>query len=218
MFLSLAIAATALAQDAPKPADEPRPDPAKQFEDLLSDLSKRLGSVKTLRSRFEQRKYLAVFEDVVTSEGTLALAVPDKLRWEYAKPVKSVLTVNGRMAQRERTSRKGVTTKRSYALDDEPITSITAQQVFLWTRGDFAKARKTYDLALVTERPTVVRATPKDERLKKVVVSIDLTFSEDRRILTGVTFVEKGGARTLISFRGAEIDPELPEALFQIEK
>lgn len=221
-------AAVAFAQDAPTPPGPAKPgaaaagptaaELAAKLEGVLADLSKRLGAFKTLRSRFEQKKYLEVFEDVVTSEGTLALAVPDKLRFEYVKPVKSVLTVNGRRAQRARTSRKGETTRKVYSLADEPITSITVQQVFLWTRGDFAKARAGYDLVLVSEKPLVVRATPKDERMKNVVTSIDLSFSDDRTKLTGLTLTERQMSRTVISFVGVEIDPVLPEDLFKIDE
>jgi outer membrane lipoprotein-sorting protein len=228
LLFALAMVASAHAQDAPAKAEpakagpaEPATEPesaARKFEAVLADLGKRLGAVRTLRSRFEQEKYLEVFDDVVKSEGTLALAVPDKLRWEYVKPVKSVLTVNGKRAKRERTSRKGETTRRTYSIDDEPVTAITVQQVFLWTRGDFAKAREGYDLELVTEKPLVVRATPKDRRVKDVVASVELTFSEDRGKLTRVTLIEKSKARTVISFLAVEIDPPLAEGLFEIEK
>lgn len=229
VVVALAAAAAAAAaqdsakKDAAKTGDtaktEPTPEElAKKLDGVLDDLSKRLGAMKTLRCNFEQKKYLEVFEDVVTSQGTLALAVPDKLRWEYVKPVKSVLTVNGRQAMRAKTSRKGVTTRTTFCLDDEPVTAITTQQVFLWSRGDFAKARDGYDLALVTEKPLVVRATPKEERLKKIVASIDLTFSYDRNLLTGVTLVEKSDAKTVISFQDVEVDPELAETVFQIDK
>jgi len=220
-ILAFTVAASAMGALAQDVAKETKPTPAElamKLDAVLADLSKRLGAVKTVRSRFEQKKYLEVFDDVVTSEGTLALAAPDKLRWEYVKPVKSVLTVDGRLAQRARTSRKGETTKKTFSLDDDPITSITVQQVFLWTRGDFASARDGYGLALVSEKPLVVRATPKDARVKKVVASIDLTFSDDRAKLTGVTLVENAKARTVISFLDVEIDAPLPEALFKIEK
>ncbi len=222
-FVVVSAAVRATAQDAVKKDDPVKPaataaELAKKLEGVLADLSKSLDAIKTLRARFVQKKYLEVFEDVVTSEGTLALAVPDKLRWEYVKPVKSVLTVDGRRAQRERTSRKGETTRTTYSLDDEPITAITAQQVFLWTRGEFAKARDSYDLALASEKPLVVRAAPKDERVKNVVTSIELTFSDDRKTLTGVTLVEKTKARTELTFLDIEINPTLPEALFKIDK
>jgi outer membrane lipoprotein-sorting protein len=211
--------ATASAQDPAKSsASSAAKSASERFEELLADLSRRLSAVKTLRSRFEQRKYLEVFEDVVTSEGTLALEVPDKLRWEYVKPVKSVLTVSGRTASRERISRKGERTRKTYALDDEPITAITAQQVFLWTRGDFEKARGSYDLSLVAEKPPVVRATPKEEKVREVVTSVELTFSEDRTKLTGVTLLEKNKAKTVISFLDVELDPKLPENLFRIDR
>ncbi len=232
-FAVVATAAASLAQDGAKKPDPATPDPpktdaaaaesspeevAKRLDAVLAGISKRLGAFKTLRCRFEQRKYLEVFEDVVTSEGTLALAVPDKLRWEYAKPLKSVLTVNARRALRERTSRKGETTRKEISLDDDPVTSITVEQVFLWTRGDFAKARKGYDLAFVTEKPLCVRAKPKDERVRKVVTSIDLSFCDDRRALTGLTLTEAGASRTVVTFLDVEIDPPLPESLFRLEK
>jgi outer membrane lipoprotein-sorting protein len=222
--LGLAAAASLAQEGQPEPAKADATakstpaELAKKLEGVLDELSKRLGGVKSLRSRFEQKKYLEVFEEVVTSEGTMALAVPDKLRWEYLKPLKSVLLVNGRQAQRERTSRKGETTRKAYSLDDEPITAITAQQVFLWALGDFAKAREGYDLALASEKPLVVRATPKDDRVKNVVTSINLTFSDDRRMLTGVTLVEKSGAKTEISFLDVEINPTLADTLFKIDR
>jgi outer membrane lipoprotein-sorting protein len=191
---------------------------ASRLDAVLGDLSKRLGAVKTLRARFEQKKWLEVFEDEVTSEGTLALAAPDKLRWEYARPLRSALVVDGRRALREKTSRRGETTRRAFALEDEPITAITAEQVFLWTRGDFARAREGYELSLVSDKPLVVRAAPKDSRVRDVVSSIELTFSDDRKALTGVTLVEKNKARTVVSFRDVEIDPALPDGLFRVEK
>jgi outer membrane lipoprotein-sorting protein len=217
VIVATALVAGADAQDA-KSEKAVAAERAKRFEDVLADLSKRLGSIKTLRARFEQKKYLEVFDDVVTSEGALALAVPDKLRWEYERPIRSSLTVDGRRAQRTRTSRKGETTRKTYSLDDEPITAITAQQVFLWTRGDFPRARESYDLELVTEKPLVVRATPREARVRDVVTSIELTFSDARDKLTGVTLVEKSKAKTIVSFRDVELDPELPAGLFQIDK
>jgi outer membrane lipoprotein-sorting protein len=222
-----AAAASSPAQEAKTPDANAKPtaaELAKKLDGILAELSRQLGAVKTLRSRFEQKKYLDVFEDVVTSQGTLALAVPDKLRWEYVKPVKSVLLVNGREAQRQRTSRKGETTKKTYSLDDEPITAITTQQVFLWALGDFAKAREGYDLALMSEKPLVIRATPKEERVRNVVSAIDLTFSDDRKALIGVALTEKEkerGARpptTQITFLDVELNPTLPETMFRIEK
>jgi len=200
-----------------KQTDPRSPDEAaKALSLVLADLSKRLGAFKTMRCRFEQRRYLAVFEEVVTSEGTLALAVPDRLRWETTRPIRSVLTVDGREAMRERTSRKGRTTRRTFSLDDDPVAAITVQQVFLWLRGDFAKAAESYDLALVTEKPLVLRATPKDGRVKDVLTSIELTFSAARDRLTGVTLAEKHDARTAIAYLDVEIDPELPASLFAI--
>ena len=64
MFLALG-AGAALAQDVKKPDAKPTAEElARKLDGVLTDLSKQLGSVKSLRSRFEQKKYLEVFEDV----------------------------------------------------------------------------------------------------------------------------------------------------------
>jgi outer membrane lipoprotein-sorting protein len=190
---------------------------AKRLDAILADLGKRLGAMKTLRARFEQKKHLDVFDDVVTSEGTLLLAAPDRLRWQYDRPLRTVLIVNGERARRERTTRKGITTGRTYDLEDEPVTGITARQVFLWTRGDFERARKDHDLELVSEKPLVLRATPRSSAVKEIVRAVDLRFAQDRSALEAVTLRETSGARTDIAFRDVEVDPRLAASLFQID-
>jgi len=216
-----------LAQETDEPAakkgDEKKDDAAakaeasaKRLRVILGELSKELGKVKTLKCRFEQRKYLAVFEKEVVSRGRLALAPPTKLRWEYEHPIKSILIVNGGRARQERTSRRGKKTVRTFTLAEDRITSITAEQVFLWTRGDFAKARENYELALVSEKPLRISATPRDERMRKVVRSVTLQFAGDRKALTRIVLNESKDASTTIEFKDVEIDPELAEAVFRI--
>ncbi len=189
----------------------------KALRAALADLSKRLGKVKTLKARFEQKKYLAVFEREVTSMGSLALEPPTRLRWEYEHPIKSVLIVDGERARTERTSRRGKRTVRTFALSEDRITAITADQVFLWTRGEFAKAEESYKLDLVSLMPLELKATPRDERMRKVVRSVTLTFTKDRNALAQVALDESDEARTRIAFTDVEIDPELPATLFKLE-
>jgi len=237
---SLGPAPAARAQDRPPGEDAAAQARRREerLEALLRELSRELGEVETLRASFVQRKYLEVFEEEVESRGTLALKAPGKLRWEYTSPVKSVLVVNGERAMRERTSRKGETTRRVYSVAEDPVTRVTSAQVFLWARGRFAEAREGYELSLVSEEPLRLRAVPKDERVREVVAAVELTFAAEEageagagdgdaakgkpaprrpRVLTGVALEEPSRARTRVEFRDVERNPELPDELFRVE-
>jgi CheY-like chemotaxis protein len=63
-----------------------------------------------------------------------------------------VLTVNGRLAQRERTSRKGETTRKSYSLDDEPSLRKVCQRLITSMGHDCVVAESSgIALALAAE-------------------------------------------------------------------
>jgi hypothetical protein len=171
----------AVASDDAKPTAATAEEKAKRLAEIETELARALGGVKSLRARFTQRKHLDVFEDDVESSGTVALADPDKLRWEISLPVESTLIVNGERALRRRTSRRGRTTETRFRLADDPVAAGTARQIFLWMRGDLAAARKDYALTLVSEKPLRIRAVPLSKELAKVVAAVEIQFADDRR-------------------------------------
>jgi outer membrane lipoprotein-sorting protein len=182
----------------------------------LERISKEFAGVKTLRATFAQRKRLEVLDDVALTKGTMALEMASKLRWEYVEPVKTLLVVNGARARRERTSRKGEVTSTTFALADEPIAAATAEQVFLWVGGRTAEAAKSHVLELLSEKPLSVRATPRDERVAKVIVAVDLDFAGEPLHLSRIVLEETSKTRTEIEFTGVERNPELPADLFDV--
>jgi hypothetical protein len=189
---------------------------ARRLRLALDRVSKDFSEVRTLAARFEQRKRLEVLEEEAVSRGTLAIGMPSRLRWEYVEPVKTLLVVNGARARRERTSRKGVVTKTTFDLKEDPVASATTEQVFLWVGGRTAEASKSHSLEIVSEKPLRIRAVPKDERVAKVIVSVELEFAGDPVVLSRIVLSETSKTRTEIGFRSVERNPELPADLFDV--
>jgi outer membrane lipoprotein-sorting protein len=233
----LSFVAAALADDdAKKPAPAPAADSkdapadaaavakmtpeerAKHLTAALEGLTKDVAEIRTLKASFVQTKRLEVFGGDVETKGTLKLRLPDRFAWETTEPLKSVLVVNGDKAVRRRTSRKGVVTETKFDLKEDPVTAATVQQVFLWTSGDLAKASGGYALDLVSEAPMTVKAVPTDERMKKVIASVTLEFSERPSHLAKVVLAEQTGDTTEIAFSGVERNPDLADDVFAIER
>jgi|SRR5688572_14941654 outer membrane lipoprotein-sorting protein len=224
--VSLAAAGSARSEDEKPKAAAPEKDPprtaaeekAARLAAVEAELARNLGGLKTLRATFVQRKRLEVFEEEVKSSGSLALAVPGRLRWEVASPVKTVLVVNGDRGLRVRTSRKGAKTETRFLLEDDPVAAGTAQQIFLWLRGDLEAARKGYDLEILAETPLRIRAVPRAAETRKVLAAVEIRFAEDRKSVLEVTLEEAPDTRAVITFSDVERDPDLAKDLFEIGK
>ncbi len=65
-------------------------------------------------------------------------------------------------------------------------------------------------------KPPVVVATPRDERVAKVISSVRLRFAADLSALAEVVLEERGGARTVITFTDVRRDVKLDDALFGV--
>ncbi|MCE9634219.1 MAG: outer membrane lipoprotein carrier protein LolA [Planctomycetes bacterium] len=206
-------AADAKAVEAMTPADR-----TKHLDALLAKLSEALSKVKSVRAAFTQTKRLEVFGGDVVTRGTLAFRVPDRFRWETTEPIRTALVVNGAKCLRTRTSRKGDVVETAFDLATDPVAAATVQQVFLWTTGDFAKAATSYEIALVSEAPMAIRATPTDERIRKVISAVDVEFAADPIRLVRVALAERAGTRTEIAFSTVEHNPELADELFAVER
>ncbi len=190
---------------------------ARRLEAAQARLSKSLASVTSVRACFVQTKRLEVFGRDVVSRGTLALKVPGAFRWDVASPVRAELVVSGSTGVRRRWTRKGDVTETAFELAKDPVTAATIQQVFLWTTGDFAKAAASYRISLLSEAPLVFRAAPTDERLLKVIASVDAEFTEVPARLVKITLTEQTGSHSTLAFHSVEHNPDLPAALFSVD-
>ena len=209
--------ATQAPADAAAVAKMTAPERARRLDASMKALSHALAGVRAVRAAFVQTKRLEVFGRDVESRGSIVLKKPDLFRWETTEPLRSELVVNGSKGVRRRTSRKGEVTETPFELAKDPVTAATIEQVLLWTTGDFAKASASYALDLVSEGPLVVSARPSDERIAKVIASVEVEFSAAPIHLVRVTLTEQTGSRSTIAFKDVEHDPELPADLFSVE-
>lgn len=68
--------------------------PAESADALLARVQKRYDGVRDVQARFEQTSFVAALGRDDTSRGSVAIARPGRMRWEYAEPEASVLVVD----------------------------------------------------------------------------------------------------------------------------
>ncbi|MCD6535080.1 MAG: outer membrane lipoprotein carrier protein LolA [Deltaproteobacteria bacterium] len=205
-------------------ADSVKIEAENLLEPTLQRIREAAAGVETITSTMVQEKYLKAFAEVLKARGNFAFHRPDCWRWELVEPVLSGLSVcgiNGR-----RWHEKGGKAQ-SFKLADEPWLRHFATQVTAWTTADFAFLQKEYILTLLdselnpqlspelNSEPPSLKLVPREVAARRLVASLEITFSADYRYVTRIVIREADGDYTAINFLDVIINQPLPEESFK---
>lgn len=178
------------------------------LEAFLAKVENESAAINSFTCEFRQVRHLAVFPRPVEFSGQLTLDRPDRLRWEFRKPLASVLVLDGN---------KGLKcgeniAAREFSLDNDPVMRLVAAQLRAWTSGSYRQLRDAFDLAL-QPGPTLV-FSPRETGAGSFISGIKVVF--DPRLLQPqeVEISEPGGDRTVLTFSSYQRNIEPPDAIF----
>jgi len=193
---------------APAQQDETA-DPAVLFRRLRDEL----GSVETLKAEFVQERHVALFTDVLRTEGTLYFSRPRSLRFEVSQPFRSVLLVNGRKMRKF----EFVDGRWAQSNPDNPgATQLVMMQMGAWLRGDIlGEGDSAYTPATRPGEPLTVVLTPKDSKVLEYCREIELKFAEGPLRLESVTVHEQGEDFTRVAFSNEQRNVKFPRDFFE---
>ena len=182
------------------------------LESTLQRLREAAAGVETIACTMVQEKYLKAFAEVLKARGHFSFQRPDCWRWELTEPVLSGLSVCG--ARGRRWHEKGGK-PQSFKLADEPWLRHFATQVTAWTTADFDFLQKEYVLTLLNSEPPSLKLVPREAAARRLVTSLEITFSADYRYVTRIVIREADGDYTAINFLDVIINQPLPEESFR---
>ena len=191
-------------------------DTESSLKPTLRRIREAAAGVETIACTMIQEKYLKAFAEVLKARGNFAFQRPDCWRWELIEPVLSGLSVCG--AKGRRWHEKGGK-PQPFKLADEPWLRHFATQVTAWTTADFTFLQKEYVLTLLdsklkSESPSL-KLVPREAMARRLVASLEITFSTDYRYVTRIVIREADGDYTAINFLGVIINQPLPKESFR---
>jgi hypothetical protein len=174
----------------------------------LREASRRITSVE---ARFVQKKTLPMLSRPFVSEGRFFYQAPAQLRWEYDRPVRSVLIMNNGAVKRYLRDPGG--------WREDAGASLTAMRVVLeeianWQQGRF-DADPHFQASLSTDPEPRVTLVPREPSWGKMIRRIELTLSREQSgVMKGVRLVEDERSFTDLSFSQVRTNRPLPASLF----
>jgi len=206
---------------AESPQEEPaEPEQPESLDDLLKRIEASHKDHTDFSGNFEQRRYLPLFDDTITSSGRFVFKKPDHVRWEYSTPHRSILVVKGETGRKWSAATGRV--ERFRLADDRGLDAVV-NQLFTWFRGEFTKLKDDYDVTLKSRDPLTLEMKPKNEALRRHIATIEVVLG-DKHDIRSVKLIEPlhpGDDQpgfTLYTFSDARLNTDVKDSEFEIRE
>ena len=180
----------------------------------LKLIENKLGSIKTLRTNFTQKRHMSLFLDVLSSEGILFFQKPDLLRWELRAPYQSIMIFNkGDVAKFQ--LKDGKLKKLKSGMED--LMRGVLKQILSMMQGNFKKVSESYSIEVKEGTDYLLLMHPKSEGMAKAISFIELHVSKSSFHMERIVIREPTDDYLEIIFTNNQEDGSLNSGLFNTE-
>jgi outer membrane lipoprotein carrier protein len=177
------------------------------FEKLRQESAK----IKTLQADFVQKKIMKILARPLVSEGRFYYASPDSFRWEYFKPLRSIVIAY------KNTTRRYIYSDGKMVEDKTggaQAMKIVLNEVAGWMNGKFDQNPSFK--ATVKEGPlTKITLTPVETSMAGMIEKIEITLSPKVKTVKTVKIIEGASSLTQIDFNNVKINEVINSSVFQ---
>ena len=177
----------------------------------FEQLRKESANIKTIQADFVQKKSMKILSRPLISEGRFFYAAPDSFRWEYFKPLRSIV-----IAHKNNTKRfiysggKMVEDKMGGA----QAMKIVLGEVAGWMSGKFDQ-NPAFAATIKEGTKTLITLTPAGKSMAGIIEKIEITLSKKARTVQSVKITESANNFTQINFDNVEINKAINPSVFQ---
>ncbi len=179
--------------------------------DDFDKIRRESSRIKTMSADFVQKKTMKILSRPLVSEGKFYYVAPSSIRWEYLRPVKSMVVSDRGKTKRFIASGGKMIEDKSGGVQ---AMKIVLDEVGGWMNGRFT-SNPSFSASLQEGRETVIVLTPVGQSMAGMIEKIEITVSRKDASVKTVRIVESATAQTLIEFQHVVINKEISSSVFQ---
>ena len=179
--------------------------------DSFDQLRKESANIKTIQASFVQKKFMKILTKPLISEGRFYYISPDSFRWEYLKPLRSVVIVYKGDTRRYTASGGKMIEDKSGGAQ---AMKIVLSEVTGWISGKFDQ-NPSFTATLKEGTNTLITLTPVVKSMTGMIEKIEITISQKASTVKSVKIIENANAFTRIDFTNVEINKVISNSVFQ---
>lgn len=172
-------------------------------------LKESFRKIHSVRADFLQERHVQILKEPLVSEGRFFYLSSGSLRWEYLRPLKSVMIQKGESVRLYHFSESAWKQDMTQGLEARRMVLAEMSQ---WFQGRFEESR-VFKHSYSQGPPGRILLIP-GEGVSKFILRIEIVLSDKPGVIDRVEMTEPGGSSTRIVFRNVEINASLPSKLF----
>jgi outer membrane lipoprotein-sorting protein len=179
--------------------------------DNFDQLRKDAANIKTIKARFVQKKSMKILSKPLISQGLFYYVAPDSFRWEYLKPLRSVvITYKGDTKRYIASGGKMIEDKTGGV----QAMKIVLNEIAGWMSGKFDQ-NPSFAATLKEGAYTEITLTPVGKSMAGMIEKIKITLSKKDTAVKSVKIIESANAFTQIDFSDVQINKVISDKTFQ---
>ena len=178
--------------------------------DNFDQLRKDAANIKTIKARFMQKKSMKILSKPLITQGLFYYAAPDSFRWEYLKPLRSVvITYKGDTKRYIASGGKMIEDKTGGV----QAMKIVLNEIAGWMSGKFDQ-NPSFAATLKEGAYTEITLTPVGKSLAGMIEKIKITLYKKEAAVKSVKIIESENAFTQIDFSDVQINKIISDKTF----
>lgn len=145
----------------------------------------------------------------LVSEGILLFQSPDSLRWEYLRPIQSILLLHNGKTRRFVQKGGDLIEDASASLQS---MQVVVEEITRWLNGRFDD-NPAFAARLEPDRKIVM--TPREESFARLIQRIEIVLSDRPAVIKSVMIYENEDSFTKLDFKDVILNQKLDDELFR---
>ena len=179
------------------------------WADSWQGLKAGAGQVTSVKGQFVQEKHMKILSRPLVSTGILYFRVPDSLRWEYRRPVRSILLLHDGKTRR-------YVEKDGKLVEDATASlqsmQMVVQEITAWMSGRFDE-NPAFIATLAAGRRIIL--VPRDKSFAKLIQRIEISLSDRPGVIKSVMIYESQDSFTRLQFLNVVLNQSLDDSVFR---
>ncbi|MBI5409537.1 MAG: outer membrane lipoprotein carrier protein LolA [Nitrospirae bacterium] len=192
--------------------------PADERQEIFGKLNALQKSINSIHASATQEKRLSAMKEEIRVEGMVVMAKPNLLRWDTARPQKSVTVTDGRTMT---VYYPDIKEAQVYSLSENIIARNTMS--FFTTAmggdlGDLKELEKRFTVNIFrSEDGLLFKLTPLSKMAGKYLASLVIKYDETTGLPKGFEVTTPKGDKTVTKLTDIKINPEISPETFSIK-
>ena len=183
--------------------------PQEQQEKIIYNIEKNVSSVKTIQCDFQQIKNVSLLNDKVISKGKMFFS-NGNLRWEYQIPYHYAFVVFN-----QQVFVKSENEIKKMDVQSSQFYKRIAQLMVSTISGNNLSQNNEFNVELYSiGTKYVAKLIPKQNKLKKMFVDINLHFNNAQNLVEKIVINEASGDKTTIEIMNAKTNVIITDSVF----